>query len=411
MPEFLKLIPPKEALDKWLKHLPENQPLIELVDTTGAAGRVIAEDITALHPLPAFPRSTVDGYAVQGRDTFGASDSLPAYFLLVGEVMMGSQPDFKLIPGSAALIHTGGMIPENADAVIMLEYTQTCRSGEIEVTRAVAPLENILQVGEDVQTGQVVICKGTHLRSAEIGGLLAFGIRTIKVAKKPVIGIISSGDEVVPPEVTPMIGQVRDINSSSLSSLVTEFGGETRLYGIVPDNASILKSVLNSALAECDGVIITAGSSASSRDITSQIIQEAGQPGVVVHGINVKPGKPAILAVYSGKPVIGLPGNPVSALVIAWLFIPPLFERMLGQNKPTLKNRLTAKLTINVPSLAGREDWVPVKITQENGDYLAEPIFFKSNLIFNLVSSDGLMHIPADANGVNAGEFVQVFFL
>lgn len=409
MPKFLKLVPPREALEKWLKVIPQNEPVPEVIKTTDALGRISTEDIKASHPLPTFSRSTMDGYAVRAADTYGASESLPAFLNQTGEILMGQTADIRLGPAQTVLIHTGGMLPENADAVVMLENTQTSRTGEIQVMRSVAPLENIIQIGEDVQTGQVVIPKGTRIRAAEIGGLMAFGLQTVRVARRPRIGILSSGDEVVPPDINPTIGQVRDINSYSLSALITEWGGEPVIYGIVPDKAEALEAMLAVCLCECDGAIITAGSSASSRDLTAQVIQKAGQPGIIVHGINIRPGKPTILAVCSGKPVIGLPGNPISSLVIAWLFVPRLLERMLSVSKPHVKNRIDARLTINVASLAGREDWIPVKLSLENEPYQAEPIFFKSNLIFNLVKADGLMFIPADVTGMNAGESVQVF--
>lgn len=410
MPEFLKLLTPQNALNLWFENIPFSFPKYEEIKTTDGLGRVTAEDIKALHPMPSFSKSTVDGYAVMAKDTYGASDSLPCYIKLTGEILMGRQPDRMLVAGTAMLIHTGGMLPEGADAVVMLEHTQSSRSDEIEVCRAVAPLENIIQVGEDVRQGEVVIPAGTRIRPAEIGGLMAFGIQTIKAAWKPKVGLISTGDEVVPPESTPTIAQVRDINTYSLEALVKEHGGEAIRYGIVPDRPAELQKVLHSALSECDVVMITAGSSASARDMTSKVIQEAGKPGVIVHGINIKPGKPAILAVCDGKPVIGLPGNPVSALVIAWLFLPALLERMQGLQTTIIKKQIAARLTINFASLAGREDYIPVKLTMEDGIYQAEPIFFKSNLIFNLVKADGLMVIPADANGLNAGDMVQVLF-
>jgi molybdopterin molybdotransferase len=414
MPEFLTLVSPQEALSKWLKALPKavvNAECTERIETLRSAGRVTAVGVKAPHPMPAFSRSTVDGYAVRAADTYGASDSLPAYFSLAGEVPMGTSPDFTLGPAQAALIHTGGMLPENADAVVMLEYTQATRTGEVEVMRAVASLENILRIGEDVQTEDEVIPAGTRLRAAEIGGLMAFGLQTVQVARQPRIAILSSGDEIVPPQTAPFPGQVRDINSYSLSAMVEEWGGLPVRYGIVPDRAEALETALVLALCECDAVIITAGSSASSRDLTAQIIQQSGKPGVLVHGINVRPGKPTILGICDGKAVIGLPGNPVSALVIAWLFVPPLLEHLQGLAKPRLKSQVIARLNINVASLAGREDYIPVTLSQHWGEFQAEPIFFKSNLIFNLVRADGLMQIPADATGMSAGELVKVFLL
>ncbi len=409
MPEFLKLLLPKEALELWLSSLPQKEIDSEPVATLQAMGRIAASDILAPHPLPAFPRSSVDGYAVRAADSYGASESLPAYFSLAGEVPMGRQPDFSLGPAQAALIHTGGMLPAHADAVVMVEYTQAARGGEIEVARAVAPGENTLKVGEDVKLGQVVIPRGKRMREAEIGGLMAFGIPAVQVVRRPSIAILSTGDEVVPPETDPLPGQVRDINSYSLSALVERWGGAAVRYGIIPDNADALRSAVGQALQACDGAIVTAGSSASSRDITAQIIQEAGEPGVLVHGINAHPGKPTILGICGEKPVIGLPGNPVSALVIAWLFVPAMIASLQGSRQDPPRDSVTARLEINVASVAGREDWIPVTLERTAGGLQARPVFFKSNLIFNLVNADGLMWIPADANGVSAGEPVQVY--
>ncbi len=411
MPEFLQLIPPAEALSRWFSALGEPPVVCEQIDTVSALGRVTAEAVVAPHPLPEFPRSTVDGYAVRAADTFGASDGLPAYFSLAGEVPMGSRPDFNLKPGQAALIHTGGMLPENADAVVMLEFVQTTRPGEVEILRPVAPLENLIRVGEDVELGQCVIPAGSRLRPAEIGGLMALGVLTVQVARRPRFGIISSGDEVVPASFRPLPGQVRDVNSHSLAALIEENGGLAVSFGIVADEADALRIALETALAQCDGVLITAGSSASTRDLTAQVINQAGQPGVIVHGVNVRPGKPTILAVCSGKPVIGLPGNPVSALVIAWLFAIPLLERLQRQGRVQSRSQVRARLNLNIASLAGREDWLPVKLASSADGIIAEPIFFKSNLIFNLAKADGLLFIPAETTGLSAGEEAVVYLL
>ena len=408
MPEFLTLLQPQEAIDLWIKNFPRFDPRSEQINSIDALNRITAEDVISPEPLPAFSRSTVDGYAVCAAETYGASDSLPAYLLIKGEITMGGQPPFSLGRGECALIHTGGMLPENADAVVMLEYTQTTQKNEIEVMRAVAPLENIICAGEDVITGQVVIPKGTQLRSIEIGGLMALGIQEVSVVEKPRISILSSGDEVVSPENKPYIGQVRDINSFSMSALIEQWGGIPIRYGIIPDNAATLENALDDALAECDAVVITAGSSASSRDITAQTIQKAGEPGVIVHGLNIRPGKPTILGVCNGKPVIGLPGNPVSALVIAWLVFPIFLARLSGFRKDPVREYQIACLSINISSQSGREEWIPVRFDFEDGQLVATPIFFKSNLIFNLAGADGLMYVPADANGIGVGEQVKV---
>jgi molybdopterin molybdotransferase len=437
MHEFLNLSSPAKALETILQTLPDREPVAENINTLLALGRVIVGDVRSPHPLPEFPRSTVDGYAVRARDTFGVSESLPGYLILIGEVLMGASPIIRLTTGTCALIHTGGMLPAGADAVIMLEYTQQVMnltegsgslgrvaSAEIEVLHPIAAGENVLRVGEDVTTDQVVLQTGTRIRPTEIGGCMALGITILRVAKQPLVGIISSGDEVIPPETIPHPGQVRDVNSYLLAALVRQAGGVPVLYGIVPDKLIMLKNTAAKAMSECDLVVITAGSSTSVRDMTEEVIASLGAPGVLVHGLNVRPGKPTILAVCDGKAVIGLPGNPVSTLVIARLTVVPVVERLLGA-KPKPKPSVLANLTVNVPSQAGREDWVAVKLIpsrlplsskiemgrNDGQGWLAEPVFGKSNLIFTLAAADGLIRILPDVTGVSAGDEVEVILI
>ncbi len=407
MPEFLQLTPPNEALEKFLSHL---NPVVvpETIATQDALNRVLATPVLASHPLPEFPRSTVDGYALRAADTFGASESLPTYLHCIGEVPMGGQPTFAVNPGQCALIHTGGMLPQGADAIVMVEYTQPAASGEVEVLRAMAVNENIIKVDEDVIEGQEVIPNGTRLRPADIGGLMALGYTQVKVAKRPRVGIISSGDEIIPPTQRPEPGQVRDVNAYTLAALVAEAGGESKLYGIIPDTLEAMLAAATQAKAECELVVITAGSSASTRDLTSIVIDQLGSPGVLVHGVNVKPGKPTILAVCDQTAMIGLPGNPVSALVIAGLFVVPPIRKFLGEQRSRPRGRVPARLTINLPSQSGREEWVPVRLQAGPQGWLAEPIFGPSNLIFKLSRADGLVHLPPDATGLSAGSPVEV---
>ena len=418
MPEFLTLLPPDEARDLLLSHLPTPTVDSERIDVPSALNRILAEDIFAPHPLPDFQRTTVDGYAVRAVDTHGASDSLPAYLTLIGEVPMGDAPAFEIGPGQCASIHTGGMVPNGADAVVMLEYTQAIGwddphgRPEIEILRAVAAGENVIRIGEDVAQGQLVLPQGTLLRPAEIGGLMALGITSLRVAKKVCVGLISTGDEVIDPGQTLRPGQVRDVNSYTLGALVEKSGGAAKRYGIIRDQFQALKEAAAQALSECDVVIVTAGSSASTRDMTADVIRSLGEPGVLVHGINTRPGKPTILGVCNGRAVIGLPGNPVSALVNGYLFVVPVIEKLLGVI-PRPKATALANLTVNLSSQAGREDWWPVKLIEnrrsEIANYDADPIFGKSNLIFTLAAADGLLRIHPDATGLSAGETVEVF--
>lgn len=425
MPEFLTLLPPDEARALLLSYLSAPIQDSETVDVPSSLGRVLAEDVLAPHPLPEFQRTTVDGYAVRASDTFGVSDSLPGYLSLIGEVPMGDTPPFELTARGCALIHTGGMLPIGADAVVMLEYAQSAQEKEIEIFRAVAEGENVIHVGEEVAEGQVVQAKGSLIRPAEIGVLMALGILKVNVVRKVIVGLISTGDEVIRPSQSPRPGQVRDVNSFTLAALVEKSGGIAKRYGIVPDQFAALKDTAAKALAECDMVLITAGSSASTRDMTAEVIRSLGEPGVLVHGINTRPGKPTILGVCSGQAAIGLPGNPVSALVNGYLFVVPVIENLLGM-LPKPKATLLARLTVNLPSQAGREDWWPVRLLRPEPipagvdstsypegkvEYQAAPIFGKSNLIFNLAAADGLLRIPPDATGLSAGEMVEVILI
>ncbi len=408
MPEYLKLKSLSDAKKIFWENLSQLHPVEEEIESRAALNRVTFGDILSTESLPPFTRSTVDGYAVIASSTHGASDALPVYLDLVGEVAMGAEAQIKLEGQQTALIHTGGMLPEGADAVVMMEQTQKTDGTSIEVLRPVSAGENIVLKGEDVKPGDVVIPAGTPMRPAEIGGLLGLGITSVKVAKKPRVAILSSGDEVIPPENAPMIGQVRDINSDSLASLVAEAGGSPQVFPIMPDDREKINATLKKAYRSADVVIVTAGSSASTRDMTAEVFDSLGKPGVLVHGINIKPGKPTILAVCDGKPLVGLPGNPVSALVIANLIVKPLIQRMLGLAHHRFQPVIEARLTVNLPSQAGRDEYFPVRIFRRQNHCTADPIFYKSNLIFSLVRADGMVHIPPEKTGVPAGETVEV---
>jgi len=409
MPEFLRLVSPAEALARWLKALPEGRRAeIESQDTPGSLGRVLAEDVIAPHPLPPFARSTVDGYAVRAEDTFGAGPSAPSYLRLVGEVPMGRISDIQIHVGEAALVHTGGAIPEGASAVVMLEDTQTVPGGEIEVLSALGIGKNVIRLGEDIQQGERVLEIGQRLRVQEIGGLMALGRTRVSVFRRPRVAILSTGDEVVPAEAEPQPGQVRDVNSHTLAALVLRSGGQPVPFGIVPDDPETLFQAAQRAKASSDLIIITAGSSASARDNTAEVVRRLGAPGVLVHGLSIKPGKPAILGMVDGVPVIGLPGNPVSALVVAGLLVTPMLRRLGGDNRPTITAAVPARLAVNVPSEAGREDYIPARLEGSPEGWIADPVFGKSNLIFTLVRADGLIRIPADTTGLPEGSRVDV---
>jgi molybdopterin molybdotransferase len=408
MSEFFNVLPPDQARSVWWAQV-THRPGGETIRAGDGLGRVTARPVTSPEALPAFRRSTVDGYAVRAADTFGASDSLPAYLRVAGEVAMGQAAAVSMRKGEAVLIHTGGMLPNSADAVVMVEHTQVFAEGEIEVRRPVAPGENVLQVGEDVLPGAEILPAGHRIQPQDIGALLALGLTDdISVVRKPLVSLFSTGDELVPPgtqSLTP--GQIRDINSGTIRALCVQAGAETRSHDIVPDDPDALYTALLEALPEADMLVVTAGSSVSVRDMTAATINRLGTPGVLVHGVAARPGKPTILAVVDGKPVIGLPGNPVSALVMFTLFGVPAIAYLLGADVPR-QVRAQARVSVNVPSAAGREDYVPVRLADRDGEPWAVPVFGKSNLIFTLVGADGLLKVPLNATGLREGAWGEV---
>ncbi len=409
MPEFLRLVPPAEALSRLLTALPRPSVLEgESARTEDALGRVLASPVAAPEPLPAFARSTVDGYAVRAADTFGARDSLPTYLRVVGEIPMGADSQLRIESGQAALVHTGGRIPPSADAVVMVEHTEAAAAGEIEVMKGVAVGQNVIRRGEDVDRGTLVVEAGSRLRAQEIGGLLALGILSVEVTRQPRVGILSTGDELIPPEGTPEVGQVRDVNSFTLSALVHRAGGIPVRYGIVPDDREALEAAARTSHSKDDLLVITAGSSVSARDLTADVIAALGSPGVLVHGVSIKPGKPTILGVADGVPALGLPGNPVSAFVVARIFVVPVVKQLLGASGPDLPSGIMARVATNVASEAGREDYLPVQLEVTPDGWLAKPVYGRSNLIFTLVRADGLARIPAEATGLEQGAMVEV---
>jgi molybdopterin molybdotransferase len=405
--EFFTLMSPDDALAAILPHLtPISES--ERLPTPEAIGRVTAQDMQSPQALPDFRRSTVDGYAVRASDTFGASDSLPAYLRVVGEVAMGIQTDLTITLGEAAIVHTGGMVPDDCDAVVMVENTQPSTQREIEVRKPVAPGENVIGIGEDVHSGEIILPARHRLREADIGGLLALGITQIEVIRRPRVAIFATGDEVVPPNASTQPGQVRDVNSYTVAAMTHKAGANTDLRGILPDDVEVIFQKVNESYQSgADLIVLSAGSSVSVRDVTAAVFDRLGEPGVLVHGIATRPGKPTIIGLAGNTPTLGLPGNPVSAFVQFQMIGIPILYALQGLDMPPDLS-LRAALTTNIASVAGREDYLPVKLIRRDDELLAEPIFFRSNLIFSLVHADGLAKIPLNKTGLTAGEFVEV---
>jgi molybdopterin molybdotransferase len=371
-----------------------------------AAGRVPIEAIHATHPLPGFDRSSVDGFAVRARDTFGASDAIPAYLHLSGAVKMGAAADVTVGLGTAVAVPTGGMLPAGADAVVMIEHTQEAMPGTIEVTRPVAPGEGIVRGDEDLAPGATIVGPGRPLRAQDVAMLAACGIVELAVHARPRVSIIATGDEVLPPE-TPSLppGHVRDALSVSIGALVAEAGGDPRASSIVPDDRGALQETLRRAVGDSDVIVICAGSSVGGRDETAAAVAGLPQTEIWCHGLAIKPGKPTLLADSDGIPMIGLPGNPRSALVVFRLIGMPLVRRVGGVIGGPRLGTVRARLARNLPSAAGRLDVVQVRLNGEQ----AEPLFGPSALLSVLTAADGYLIVPEDANGLSDGDAVDVF--
>jgi molybdopterin molybdotransferase len=384
---------------------PARRTAAERVALEDAHGRVPAEPVRAPHDLPGFARSTVDGYAVRAADTYGASEGLPSYLDVAGAVAMGRAPDVAVGPGRAVTMPTGGVLPDGADAVVMVEHTQEAMPGTIEVVRPAAPGDGTVRADEDARAGDELLPAGRPLRAQDLGVLAAAGLTTVRVLARPRVAILSTGDEVVPPQTpAPAVGQVRDASAVALGALVREAGGEPELRGIVPDDLGALAAALRDAVDTCDVVVVSAGSSVGARDQTAAAVAGLGEPGIWAHGIALRPGKPTLLADCAGVPVIGLPGNPRSALVVFRLVGMPVVRLVGGMTDPPPEPTLRARLERDVPSAAGRLDVVQVAVR----DGVAHPLFGASALLSILTAADGYVVVPDEATGLGAGAEVDV---
>jgi molybdopterin molybdotransferase len=352
----------------------------------------------------------MDGYAVPARSTFGASESMPALFRIVGAVDMGEVPEVSVRPGEAVQIATGGMLPDGADSVVMVEHTQTLDEHTLEVFKGAAPLQHVMEVGEDFRGEEQVLPKGSRIRPQEMGVLAALGVSQVPVFRQPVVAIISSGDEIVPVEQTPDLSQVRDVNAHTLAGLIRISGGVPLHLGIARDNFDELHVLLKNALAESDMVLISGGSSVGTRDFTVDVVQALPEAEILVHGVSISPGKPTILARSKTKAIWGLPGQVTSAMVVFHTMIHPMLQRIAGfsEGQADRAHEVSAVLSRNLASVQGREDYVRVRLVQGENQIYAEPILGKSGLIHTMVKADGLIRIDMNSEGLNEGTPVRV---
>jgi len=399
------------ALDLLIKKLPSKTPAKTKVPVDESLGLVCAEDIVSQEDLPQFARSTVDGYAVKAEDTFGATEGMPAYLGLADEIMMGQKPDFALSKAIAAKIPTGGMLPGDADAVVMFEHVQTVDATTIEVLKAVVPGENVIQAGEDVKKGERVVPRGRRIRPQDIGACTGIGVTSVYVYDRPRVSIISTGDEIVPAASSPAMGQVRDINSYVLAGMISEAGCVALKKGIIKDEYAVIRAAVEGSMEDSEAIIVSGGTSVGTKDMIARIIDDIGDPGVVFHGVSLKPGKPMIGGVMHGMPVFGLPGHPAAVSVCFEIFIRPVLDLLSGlvEKFPQLARAcMKARLSKNISSPQGREEHIRVVIEQRDGELWAVPLLGKSGLITTLVKADGTIVVPLNINGLEAGTVVDV---
>jgi molybdopterin molybdotransferase len=406
--EFSHCISLSGALQLVLSHLPETVVGMETLPLPECLGRTVAVDIVSKEDLPLFSRSTVDGFAVRSADTFGAAEGVPVLLNLIGEVLMGKQTDLSVQSGQAAAMPTGGKLPQGADAVVMVEYTENPDQHSLLVLKAVAPGENVIVKGEDFKINGVILRRGQIISPQVMGALAACGYSSVAVRKKPEVAIISTGDEVVDVGEVIAGSQIRDINSYVLAAMLEQAGCSVRRCGIVPDSYEALKTAMIEALTGSQMVLISGGSSVGTRDHTVRVIQSFEQASVFLHGIAVKPGKPTIFGKVGGVPVFGLPGHPVSAMTICQSLVKPAIAALLGHEQLEPKHRIIARITRNVASAPGRDDFIRVKLLRRDGDYWAEPIFGKSGLISTYLEADGIVHIGDMKSGLYGEDWVEV---
>lgn len=385
----------------------------EPVPLAGAHGRVLARPLIAPEDLPPAARSSMDGYAVRARDVFGASESNPAYLERVATIAVDTAPETALRPGQCMSIPTGGTLPEGADAVVMVEHTKDME-GSIEIRKGVAPGDNAMLKGEDAEAGATCLDAGITLRSQEVGLLAALGVREVMAGKRPRVGILSTGDELVPAEATPWPGQVRDVNSHTLACLVREAGGEPFPLGIAPDDLEGLTATLAEGVGRHDLVLVSGGSSIGVRDLTVEAVERIG--GVIeAHGVAISPGKPTILARRGDTPILGLPGQVTSVQVVMHVLVMPFIRHLMGHLHPYSTDRRPmrrAVLARNAASRPGREDFVRIRLEQrENALPLAHPVLGRSGLLKTLLGADGLMPIAAESEGLYEGSEVDVWMV
>ncbi len=404
-----KAIRAAQALEFILNNTPQAPQPVEEVSLDDAYGRVLAADINAPEDMPGFDRSTVDGYALKASDTFGASETGPAYLNVTHEIMMGQEPDFELAPGKAAKIATGGMLPEGADAVLMFEYAQLLQD-VLEAQMALAPGDNVTLKGEDVSAGSLIVEAGERLTPYAVSAAAGLGVVAIKVHARPRVSIISTGDEIVPPETALKPGLIRDSNSYALRGMIVDDGCVPLVRGIFKDDFEAIRDEMVRSVKESEAVLITGGSSVGTKDMAERVINELGE--IAFHGVTIRPGKPLLFGVIDGTPVFGLPGHPRAVQVCFEVFVRPALYKLSGLKVDLALEEavgsVKARLSKSIHSTQGRRDIIPVRLELKEDGLWAEPLMSKSGLLLSMVRAHGAFSIEVGSTGVEKGEQVSV---
>jgi putative molybdopterin biosynthesis protein len=411
--QFLEVIDRDEAARRFHRHLVLTPRGTEILGLTGALNRILATNVVAPVDVPAFDRANVDGFAVQATDTFGAMEETPRTVVLNPEVLSpGAQPVHELRPGTATPIATGAMVPRGADAVVMIEHTdllETAVEACLEIRQPVTPGRFITFAGTDIARGETVLRAGQRLTSREIGVLAAIGLAKVEVFRRPTVAIISTGDEIVPPGAPLTPGRVYDSNAAILCAAVAELGGEPVPLGIVPDEEAQLERLVADAL-QFDLVLLSGGTSKGAGDLSYRVVSRLKNPGIVAHGVALKPGKPICLAVTDGKPVVILPGFPTSAIFTFHEFVAPVIRAFAGQPAEQ-RETVTATLPLRVNSEKGRTEYLLVGLVRTDTALVAYPMGKGSGSVTAFSCADGFITIDAQTEIVEAGSTVEVRLL
>ncbi len=383
---------------------------LEFIELNQALGRILASDLVSPEPVPHFRRSTVDGYALRAADTQGVTESIPVFLEVIEKIEIGT-PALRMVqPGQCTYVPTGGMIPEGADAVVMVEYSEAFDETSIAVYDSVSPGRNVVAIGEDIREQSLFLKKGSLIRPQEIGVLSSAGIHTVPVYKPWNITIISTGDELVSADRKPGPGQIRDINTYVLEAMSRKYGFKTIETQVLRDEKSLLEEAVKKGIKTSDLVVVSGGSSQGEKDHTAQVMDEIASPGVFTHGIALKPGKPTILAYDEQSETIltGLPGHPAAAMLVFELLIIWLYRAMTHQSEP---KETLAQMESNVASAPGRTTCLLVSLEESAEGYTAKPILGKSGLMTTLSRSSGYTMIESGKEGLKQGETVRVVLL